>query len=226
MARILIIEDDAELQHLLGEFLFRTGHDVHYAFNGKEGYEKVLSLHPELVVLDLMLPVMSGIDVLKLVTGNLLTRDIPIIIITAYSDQANMLELSLKAQGAREYIKKPFHPKELVDCIRRNLQEAPKKPEAEPPPIVKGAVRLDLRFRTVWINDKRVATLPPTRAELCRILLQARKGVKKEAIIQSIWGKEGSDNLLEKTIQRLREDFGPGESHRIQTTSDGYELFG
>lgn len=226
MARILIIEDDAELQHLLGEFLFRAGHDVHYAFNGKEGYEKVLSLHPELVVLDLMLPVMSGIDVLKLVTGNLLTRDIPIIIITAYSDQANMLEMSLKAQGAREYIKKPFHPKELVECIRRNLQEAPTKPEEEAPQVVKGAVRLDLRFRTVWIDNKRVATLPPTRAELCRVLLEARKGVKREALIQSIWGKEGNDNLLDKTVQRLRDDFGPEENSRIQTTPDGYELLG
>jgi DNA-binding response OmpR family regulator len=226
VAKLLIIEDDPELQHLLAAYLFPKGYDLHYAFNGKEGYEKVLSVHPDLVILDLMLPILSGIDVLKLVTGNIMTRDIPIIVVTAYGDQADMLEKSLKAQGAREYLRKPFHPKELYELIERTLKPPSPAAEAQPPRIVKGAVQLDVQYRTVYVNDKRIATLPPTRAELCRMLLESHKPVKRQTLIDSIWGSRGSDNLLEKTIQRLREDFGPDESARIQTTQEGYELLG
>lgn len=225
MAKILIIDDDADWQRMLSVALNEEGYEVHYAFNGKEGYEKILSLQPDVILLDLMMPVMSGIEVIKLVTSNTLVRDIPIIVMTAHWDDANMLEHSIKAQGVREYVRKPPDLLRLKVLLRRMLSHYPRRaaPNAE---VAKGEVRLDTRFRTVWIADRRVATLPRTRAEVLKLLMESKGPVRREKILSSVWGKDGKNSALEKTIQRLREDLGPAGARRIQTTAEGYELIG
>ena len=224
MAKILIVEDDGDLQNMLSFALNREGYEVHYAFNGKEGYEKILLVQPDVLLLDLMLPVMNGIEVIQLVTSNTLARDIPIIVMTAHGDKADMLEHSIKAQGVREYLRKPFEIAGLKSLIKRMLLQYPRKPLA-PAQISKGVIRLDTRFRTLWIDDKRVATLSPTKAELLRVLIEAKGGVKREKLLQAVWGEDGKATALEKTVQRLRQDLGE-HAHRVQTTADGYELIG
>jgi len=224
MARVLIIEDDGDLQHMLSIALNQEGYEVHYAFNGKEGYEKILSVQPDCILLDLMMPVLNGVEVIKLVTTNTLIKDIPIIVMTAHGDKADMLESSIKAQGVREYLRKPFEIAEMKRQIKRMLTQYPRK-AAAPAQVAKGSVRLDVKFRTVWINDRMIATLSPTKAQVLKILLDAKGPVKREKLLQTVWGDEGSASALEKTIQRLREDFG-AEGQRIQTVADGYELIG
>lgn len=223
MARILIIEDNADLVHVLSLALYQAGYEVHYAFNGQEGYDKILALQPDLVVLDLMLPMLSGTEILQKVSQNTLLRHIPVVVMTAYGDKSRVLENSVRAQGACEYLSKPFHARELLSIIRRTLQEAPV--QAPPEHLAKGTVRLDPRLRTVWINDKRVATLAPKRAELLKILMQAKGPVKRDRLVSALWDGSGNANLLEKTVQRLREDLG-AEAYRLKTCSDGYELVG
>lgn len=224
MARILIIEDDGDLQQMLSIALNQEGYEVHYAFNGKEGYEKILSIQPDVILLDLMMPVLNGVEVIKLVTTNTLVRDIPIIVMTAHGDKADMLEHSIKAQGVREYLRKPFEISSMKSLVKRMLLQYPRKP-APPSQIAKGEVRLDTKMRTVWIADKMVATLSPTKAELLRVLLEAKGAVKRDKLLQAVWGGEATSSALEKTIQRLREDLGAG-GQRIQTTADGYEVIG
>ncbi|HAM36306.1 MAG TPA: hypothetical protein DEB40_05680 [Elusimicrobia bacterium] len=225
MPRILIVEDDGDLQQILSLAFNREGFETHYAFNGKEGYDKVLSLQPDLILLDLMLPVLNGVEVIKLVTSNTLVRDIPIVVMTAHSDKADMLEQSIRAHGVREYVRKPFEIKGLISLARRLIAQYPRAPlpQAE---VAKGEVRLDTRFRTVWINGQRVASLPPTRAEVLKMLLEAKGPVKREKIMAAVWGPGEHVSALEKTIQRLREDLGADGSRRIQTTAEGYELIG
>ncbi len=113
MARLIIIEDDPELQHLLGLTLYKQGYECTYAFNGKEGFEKILAGRPDLILLDLMLPVLSGAEVVKLVMENPALRPIPIIVMTGWGGDADKLERSLRDQGVREYVKKPLSSKEL-----------------------------------------------------------------------------------------------------------------
>lgn len=225
MAKLLIIEDDGDLQQMLSIAFNREGYEVHYAFNGKEGYEKILAIQPDVILLDLMMPVLNGVEVIKLVTTNTSIKDIPIIVMTAHGDKADMLESSIKAQGVREYVRKPFEVAEVKGLVRRMLGQYPRKalPTAQ---VAKGEVRLDTKFRTVWISDKMVATLSPMKAELLKILLEAKGPVKRDKLLQAVWGSEGSPAALEKTVQRLREDLGPGGSQRLQTTTDGYELVG
>src|SRR5688572_25569990 len=121
MTRILSIEDDPELQHLIGLSLGHEGYEVHYAFTGKEGHEKVLVLNPDLVILGMRLPAMSGLEVIKKLKAHDQARDIPIIVTTAYYDTAAMVENSVRALGAVDYLKKPVRMEELVRAVRRIL---------------------------------------------------------------------------------------------------------
>lgn len=224
MAKILIIEDDGGLQQMLSIAFNMEGFEVHYAFNGKEGYEKILSQQPDVILLDLMMPVLNGVEVIKLVTANTLVRDIPIIVMTAHSDKADMLEHSIKAQGVREYVRKPFEIASMKSLVRRMISQYPRK-SVPSSYVAKGEVRLDTKFRTVWINDKMIATLSPTRSDVLKLLIEAKGAVKRDKLLHTVWGNGGSQSALEKTIQRLREDLG-SDAQRIQTTSEGYELVG
>lgn len=224
MARILIIEDDGDLQQLLSLCLNQEGYEVHYAFNGKEGYDKMLQLQPDLVILDLMMPVLNGVEVIRLVTANTLVKDIPLVVMTAHGDKTEMLESSIKAQGVRAYLRKPFELSEFKALTRRMLQQYPREVVASSL-VAKGTVRLDTRFRTVWIEDRLVTTLTPVKASLLRFLIESKGPIKKEKLLAAVWGEDGSSTALEKAVSRLREDFG-SEGRRIQTSPDGYELVG
>ena len=224
MSKLLIIEDDGDLQQVLSVLFNRQGYELHYAFNGKEGYDKMIALQPDLVLLDLMMPVLNGIEVIKLVTTNTSLKDIPIIVMTGHGDKADMLEHSIKAQGVRAYLKKPFELRELGSLVKRMLTQYPRNPVTAAE-IAKGEVRLDIKFRTVWVNDRMVATLSPMKASVLQLLLEAKGAVKREKLLQAVWGAEGSIPALEKTIQRLREDLGD-EGRRLQTTAEGYEIVG
>ena len=225
MASILSIEDDADLQQALGMALYNAGYEVHYAFHGKEGYDKILSLHPDLILLDLMLPMMSGQEILKQVRVRPELRDIPVIVITALINDENKIERALQNQGDVHYIRKPFHLNELIELIGRTLRSTPKS-QPLPPTVSKGVIRLDPKCRTVWINDRLVATLSPKKAKLLQILIESQGAVKRHKLLEKVWDSSGSAGALEKTIQRLREDLGPQECFRLVTTHDGYELVG
>jgi len=226
MSRILIIEDDADLVQMMSHALYQASYEVHYAFNGKEGYDKILSVNPDLILLDLKMPQMSGTEVLKQMSENTTLRDIPVIVMTAHAGPDNLLEGAVIAQGAREFVRKPFVLKELLLKIKIILRQSPKERHKQTDHTAKGVIRLDPHLRTLWINDKRVATLPPKRAKLIQILLQAKGVVPRAKLLAGVWGKKSNENLLEKTIQRLRENLGPVESARIVTHPGGYEIVG
>lgn len=225
MARLLIIEDSGDLQELLSMAFYREGYEVYYAFNGKEGYDKILAVSPDVVLLDLMMPVMNGVEVLKLVSSNTLLRDIPIIVMTAHGDKPDLLEDKIMAHGVREYVRKPFELPRLKAAVKRLIADYPRRPVPSAQ-VAKGVVRLDAKLRTLWISDKLVATITPTRSEVMRVLLEATGPVTREKLLREVWGADGSVAALEKTIQRLREDLGPEDARRLQTTDAGYELIG
>ena len=223
MARILSIEDSADLQQLMGLTLQARGYEIHYAFNGREGFEKVLSLDPDLVLLDLMIPVLNGVQVIHKMKANRETRDIPVIIITAYGDEADMLNHSLVALGAVECIRKPFEMGALVRRIEDVLAATPREDTGPSPEVLKGPAKLNVKFRTLWFDDQMVATLPPKLSTLLRVLLESPSGVDREKIMATVWPKGASPNALEKTIERLRKALGT-HAYRLQTIERGYEF--
>jgi len=225
MARILSVEDDGEFQQLLGLFLRREGFDPHYAFSGLEGYEKALALKPDVILLDMMLPGINGPEVIARLKAHPETRDIPIIVMTAYYKNIDFIEKRIKPLGVVEYLKKPVRLAELRALIKKTLSA--RKPAADTPApatIRRGDLRLEPLTRTVWLGDQLTATLAPKRFAVLAELAKAEGPVTRKHLLKAVWGGEGSENTLEKTVERLRKDLGNEGQRRIRTDQDGYEL--
>lgn len=230
MARILCVEDDSDIQHMIGQALFRDGYDVHYAWNGQEGYEKILSLNPDLILLDLVLPLLNGVELLEKLRLHKAAQDIPIIVLTSFGDEADMLSYSVKALGAVSYLRKPIDMPEFASLVRHTLLQFPPKSGRRSDPAArefrKGAVRADVRFSTVWINDRLVATLPQKEFSLLCCLMESDGPVAREDLLRQLEYKPSAGDALKQIVHRLRESLGPNEQRRVKTVDDGYELIG
>lgn len=221
MPRILSVEDDPDFQYLISHILRNQGFEVHYAFTGPEGHEKAVSLNPDVILLDMMLPGLNGVEVVKLLKKNKATRDIPIAVLTAYPSDANFFESELKALGPIEYLRKPVTNDELVACVKRLAG----KRGTRPPAAVwkRGVFRIIPDSKSAWIDGRLIANLAPKRFEVLFHLVQSETELPWQELVVRIWGRDGSKNDLEKTVQRLREDLGP-DAYRLSTTRKGYQL--
>ncbi|HVC08951.1 MAG TPA: response regulator transcription factor [Elusimicrobiota bacterium] len=231
MTRIMSIEDDPDVQHLISSALFKEKYDIHYAWNGQEGYEKILALRPALILLDLMLPILNGVDVLKKLQENKATRDIPVIIVTSYGDEADMLKYAVQVLGAACYLRKPFVPNELVAAIKQVLVRFPSAESGRPPApaakeLKKGCLRADKSSLTVWIDDRLVATLPDKEFALLEHLIKSPRQATKTALLSAMGYAASQNDALKQAVHRLRRALGPAERRRIKTTKSGYELVG
>lgn len=121
VARILSIEDDVDLQQVITYALAKKGWDVVYAYDGKDGLDQARKFIPDLILLDMMLPGLNGIEVIKGLKADEQTRDIPVVVMTAYPSDAQFLKSAVLAMGAVEYLAKPVHIDELVSTIERLL---------------------------------------------------------------------------------------------------------
>lgn len=221
MPRILSIEDDPDFQHLISHALRSQGFEVHYAFSGPEGLEKALSLSPDLILLDMMLPGLNGVEVMRRLHKDKAARGLPVIVLTAYAADSNFMESEIKALGTVEYLRKPVPPDELVRAIRRLLDGRRSRPALAV--WERGAFRIAPEGKSVWVGERMIAHLAPKRFEVLFHLLQSRGEVPWGELTRKVWGPEGTKNELEKTISRLREDLGP-EAYRLGTTRRGYQL--
>lgn len=221
MARILSVEDDPDFQRLISLALRNQGYEVHYAFTGPEGHEKALSLNPDIILLDMMLPGLNGPEVIRLLKKSKAAKDIPIIVLTAYPASADFGESDAKSLGVVEYMRKPVQIEELLRSLRRLLSSRKSRPAFAV--WKRGAVRILPESKSVWIGGRMAANLAPKRFELLFHLLQREGEVSWEELVEKIWGREGSKNDLEKTVSRLREDLGP-DGWRLSTTREGYQL--
>lgn len=121
MARILSIEDDVDLQQVVAYALKKRGWEVVFAYDGKDGLDKARELKPDLILLDMMLPGLNGIEVITELKAGAATRVIPVIVMTAYPSDAQFLESVAVAMGAVKYLAKPVHIDELVKTIEELL---------------------------------------------------------------------------------------------------------
>ncbi|MBI3298846.1 MAG: response regulator transcription factor [Elusimicrobia bacterium] len=228
MARILCIEDDEHIQHLVGQVLYQHGYDVHSAWNGREGYEKALSLDPDLIVLDLMLPIMNGVQFLKALRRHETARDIPIIVVTAYGDEAGLLKCSIETLASAHYLRKPIDFTELLNCVKRVLAAFPRARRGLQPrkELRKGVIRADPRLRTVWVDDRLAATLVHKEFAVLECLMRSPGPVPRGELLSALGYQDGQANALAQTVHRLRRHLGPANAARISTTPEGYEVVG
>ncbi len=223
---ILLIEDEKNIAELVKYNLEQDGFRVLTAAKGTTGLESALKDKPALVVLDLMLPEMSGLDVCKALKQNDKTRTIPIIMLTAKgteSDKIVGLEL-----GADDYMTKPFSPRELVARVKAVLRRAKDRPKVEM--MRAGTLELDLTKHELRLKEKPVE-LTAKEFELLKTLMEASGRVlSREFLLERVWGYDNSVNIETRTVDmhigQLRKKLGK-ESPRIVTVkSVGYRFDG
>ena len=204
MARLLLVEDDTEISEPLVRRLATRGFEVHLAEDGKQGLEKALSLKPDLVLLDVMMPEMDGWEVCRQLRAQ---SNVPIMMLTALGDEFDRITgLEL---GADDYMAKPFSTNELIARInallrRVKLDKMPERPEAI---LTAGNLTLHLEHRTVTRDDQPL-TLRYKEFELLSLLVgNAGTPVTRAQIFDKVWGTDwlGDTRTLDVHIRWLRE---------------------
>jgi two-component system response regulator RegX3 len=204
MTQILVVEDEPAIAETIAYSLRREGYDVVMAEDGERALTMFRERPPSMVVLDLMLPKLSGLDVCRTIRQG---SEVPILMLTAKDSEADKvagLEL-----GADDYVTKPFSMRELVSRVRAHLRRADASrdaPVASPPILSGGHVQLDPERHEVTVRGEGVA-LPPKEFELLELLL-LRKGrlLTRQFLIEEVWGADyvGDTKTLDVHVKRLR----------------------
>lgn len=223
---ILLIEDDKNILELVRYNLEQEGFRVITEAKGNAGLETAIKAKPALVVLDLMLPEINGLEICKTLKRNDKTHTLPIIMLTAKgteSDKVVGLEL-----GADDYITKPFSPRELVARIKAVLRRSREKLPEEI--LRSGTIELDVTKHELRLKGKPVE-ITAKEFELLHVLMSSRGRVlTREVLLSKVWGYENSANIETRTVDmhigQLRKKIGK-ESERIVTVkSIGYRFDG
>jgi two-component system phosphate regulon response regulator PhoB len=222
--RILIIEDEPALVEMLRYNLEKDGFDVASALDGEEGLAAVAEAKPDLILLDWMLPHVSGLEICRQLRRGSDTRTIPVIMLTARgeeSDRVRALDV-----GADDYVTKPFSPGELAARIRAVLRRA--HPGSGANILTYGGVVMDLGTHRVT-RDTRACHLGPTEFRLLRFLMEHPGRVySREQLLDAVWGRDiyVEARTVDVHIRRLRKAINaPGQRDLIRTVrSAGYAL--
>jgi len=222
MDRVLLVDDDVQLCKLLAERLSTEGFVMDTVHNGPRGLECALSMEYALVVLDLMLPGMTGLDVLRRLRK---VSPIPVLILTARGDDADRI-LGLE-MGADDYVPKPFNPRELIARVRAILRRT-SRAAASAAPVVLGDLRIDPAVREAWLQD---ASLSLTSVEFTLLEVFMRdpgRILSREQLTESVLGRKLGpfDRVIDVHVSNLRRKLGvPQDGQRIKAVRGSGYLF-
>lgn len=203
MTNILIIEDEAPLVELLDYNLRKAGFDTAIARDGEEALLALAETRPDLVLLDWMLPYVSGIEICRRLRRDPETRDLPVILLTARGEEDDRVR-GLES-GADDYIVKPFSPSELVARVRAVLRRT--QPSFGKDMLSCGDIEMDLATHRVTRDGKPVE-LGPTEFRLLRFFLEHPSRVfSREQLLDSVWGQDAyiEPRTVDVHIRRLRK---------------------
>jgi two-component system alkaline phosphatase synthesis response regulator PhoP len=225
--KILIIEDEADLVKGLGLNLADEGYEVDWASDGQEGLRKALAEAPDLIILDLMLPKMSGLDVCRELRQK--KAVVPIIMLTAKGEEVDKV-VGLEI-GADDYMTKPFSVRELLARIKAHLRREKRDVGTIPKTYIFGDVEID--FVHFKVKSKgRESDLTSLEVEILKYLI-AHKGevVTREALLDKIWGYEKfpTTRTIDNHILKLRKKIENDPAHPTHIFSvygEGYRFMG
>ena len=221
--RILLIEDEPDIVEVLQYNLEKEGFAVETARRGEQGLEAIRREPPDLVLLDLMLPGVDGLEITRALKRDGSTARVPIVMLTARGEEVDRI-VGLEL-GADDYITKPFSPREVVLRIKAVLRR--RQPDGPPGETIEsGGVRLDAAAHRLWVRDEEVP-LTATEFRLLKLLLERGGRVQSRAqLLADVWGyaQDVDSRTVDTHIRRLRRKLGP-EAERIETVIGvGYRL--
>jgi phosphate regulon transcriptional regulator PhoB len=229
VATILVVDDEEPIRELLRFNLEKEGYLVCVAKDGQEALKHVENDQPDLLVLDLMLPGMDGLEVCQKLRSNPKSQQIPIIMLTAKGEEIDkVLGLEL---GADDYMTKPFSPRELLARIKARLRRPNSQEEADARIIIRGELRVDVTGFRVHVRGEETE-LTPKEFELLRVLVaHPGKVYSRDELLERIWGYEydGDTRTVDVHVRhlRLKVERDPSNPEYIETLRGiGYRFRG
>jgi len=220
--KILIVEDERDVLDLLALHLRKAGFTISTTTDGAAGLQKARSERPALIILDLMLPKMPGLEICKILKSDPATHQIPIMMLTAKAEEIDRI-VGLEF-GADDYVTKPFSPREVVLRIRAIMRRADTKEVEEH--LAVGAIAIDAARHEVSVNGKQV-NLTSLEFKLLRTLMERRGRVQaRDRLLNDVWGYETVINTrtVDTHMRRLRRKLGKA-AHVIESVRGfGYRL--
>jgi DNA-binding response OmpR family regulator len=224
MPTILVVEDEKNIARVIAYNLEREGHRVNLAKDGEEALDKARRQLPDLILLDLMLPKVDGLEVCRQLRADSRTALVPIIMLTAKTQEADrVIGLEL---GADDYIPKPFSPRELVARVKAVLRRSRR---AELPALWRCAgLEVDWERRLVKVKSKTV-TLTPKEFDLLRVLVEKQGRVlTREQLLEQVWGYDQAVEIQSRTVDlhvsQLRQKLAAEGKRILTVTGAGYRF--
>jgi phosphate regulon transcriptional regulator PhoB len=205
MGTILVVEDEPDIAELVKYHLEKAGLPARVVGDGKQALDLIVREQPALVVLDLMLPGLDGMEVCRRLRASPATRGIPVIMLTAKAEEVDRI-VGLE-MGADDYVPKPFSPRELVARVKAVLRRAAAPPEPSEAPVTVGDLRLDPARHEVT-KDRQPVSLSAMEFRLLEFFLRHRGRVYSRAqLLDQVWGQDRfvEPRTVDVHIRRLRE---------------------
>ena len=221
--RILVAEDDRDIADLIAHYLRKQGWEPHVVASGDEAVAYARRHSIDLVVLDLMLPKLSGLEVCRLLRGDKTTEALPIIMVTARAEETDRI-VGLDI-GADDYLAKPFSPNELVARVRALIRRS-KRAETPPATLTFGPIVMDLARHTV-ADAGREVKLTAKEFLLLQYLLEHRGRVlSRDVLLGDVWGYRytGGTRTVDVHVRRLREKLPALVDALVTVKQFGYKL--
>jgi len=229
---VLVVEDDPDIAQLVAHYLEKAGFTTEIASSGRDALTSVAAQPPDLLVLDLMLPQVDGLEICRVVRGNPASAGVPIIMLTARAEESDRI-VGLEI-GADDYLAKPFSPGELVARVRALLRRATRATPATSAgssgspgrTVAYGSIVMDAERHTVTGNGKPV-TLTAKEFVLLDYFLQHRGRVlSRDVLLTDVWGYRytGGTRTVDVHIRRLREKLPLLATALVTVKQFGYKL--
>jgi len=228
--RILIVEDDPDIAELVARYLDKAGFLTERVASGREALQTITERPPDLVVLDLMLPHLDGLEVCRLLRAHEATSGVPVIMLTARGEESERI-VGLEL-GADDYLAKPFSPNELVARVRALLRRAQRATDSEKSssstsrPLAYGPIALDTDRHVVSSGGEAV-TLTAKEFLLLEYLMRHRGRVlSRDVLLTDVWGYRytGGTRTVDVHVRRLREKLPALAQGLVTVKQFGYKL--
>ncbi|MGN6609370.1 MAG: response regulator transcription factor [Jatrophihabitans sp.] len=202
MASVLVVEDDTTISRVVATYLERNGHTAEVIADGRVAYELLSWRPPDLVILDVMLPGMDGLEVCRRVRAD--DRRLPIVMLTARGEPEERI-LGLEC-GADDYVAKPFSPRELVLRVESVLRRAASRIAPGGPPVTAGAVTVDLAGRRAFRHGVELVLTVREFELLAFLITHPRVAFRRSELMRAVWGwTYGDQSTVTVHVRRLRE---------------------
>lgn len=222
--KILIVEDEADIAHLVKLYLEKDGFRPTIAKTGVEGLKLVKIERPDMVILDLMLPEMDGLEICKKIRTSLDTALLPIMMLTAKAEESDTI-IGLEL-GADDYVTKPFSPKVLVARVKALFRRLERADDPKQTSYAYGPLLLDLSRHEVLVDGKEILLTAKEFGLLEQLLRHPGRVLTRDVLLNTVWGYDyyGTTRTVDVHIRRLKLKIPLLDDAIISVKSLGYKL--